>query len=63
VDGEYYSGEIPIFRSLTFRKEEDVRAALPKDLPIDVRYCPGHPQKSVAIIPEMVMQGGFVRAS
>ncbi len=63
VDGEYYSGEIPFFRSLTFRRKEDVHAALPKDMPIDVRYRPGHPEKSVAIIPEMVLQGGFVRAS
>jgi len=59
VNGEYYSGEIPIFKSRVFRKTDDVRLALPSGSAIDVRYSPTNPEHSVGLIPEMVLNGGF----
>lgn len=59
VNGEYYSGEIPILKDRIFRSEDDVRMMLPTGSTIDVKYSPTKPERSVGLIPEMIQSGGF----
>ncbi len=60
VNGEYYSGELPVFKGRIFCNIEAVHLALPVGSSIDLRYSPSQPHSSVGIIPEMILNGGFV---
>jgi len=61
VEGEYYSGEVLITKGKAFRTMEDVQMLLPAGTGIEVRYSPNDCAVSVALLPEMIVSGGFVR--
>ena len=59
VNGEYYSGTLPVRKSRALRNEDDLRAVLPVGSSIDVRYSIDKPDVSAAVFPEICSNGGF----
>jgi hypothetical protein len=57
VNGDYYSGELPVPKRGAIRDKDDARHLLPIGANIEVRYSPMKPHRSVALIPEMIALG------
>lgn len=56
VLGEYYSGEMPVQKSLQFSDVDDLRRKLPVGAAIEVRFREHAPQVSVGVIPKLAFE-------
>ncbi len=59
VEGGYYAGTLLAAKTKGLRTLEDVRLMFPPGSSIDVRYSPKDHGSSLALLPELIVSGGF----
>ena len=59
LNGEYYSGEMPIHKGPIMKSFDDVLERLPVGTAIEVRYRQNAPHDSVGVLPPMMVLDGF----
>ncbi len=59
LDGEYYSGEMPVHKGRMMKSFDDVQEKLPVGTTLDVRYRQNAPHISVGVLPPMLVLDGF----